>query len=96
MYIENGVRAFSNIMDKLKESPGASKMTKRKLEDDEIKYEMTIEDKYGKKYKYADKSLEPEIIEEELQDGKSYDDNVSKTTLLNIHLLIAIILLFLG
>lgn len=75
---------------------GASKMTKRKLEDDEIKYEMTIEDKYGKKYKYADKSLEPEIIEEELQDGKSYDDNVSKTTLLNIHLLIAIILLFLG
>ena len=80
MFVRNGIWAVAKDMDKLEEFPGGSKLAKRKkekrrnLEDDEIKFEMTVEDKYGKIYKYTDKKLEPEIIEEGSQGDKIYDD----------------------
>lgn len=101
-FIDMGIETFKEIMEELKEYPGASKLFKRKKEkgrkledDDKIKYEMIIEDKFGKKYKYTDESMEPEIIEEGLQGDKIYNENASKTTLSNINLLIFIISLIL-
>ena len=79
------VNAILSLADKMEEFPIASKLIKRKNEkerklgDIDIKYEMIIEDKYGKKYKYTDKSLEPEIIEEGLQDDK-IDEDINKNS----------------
>ena len=79
------VNAILSLADKMEEFTIASKLIKRKNEkerklgDIDIKYEMIIEDKYGKKYKYTDKSLEPEIIEEGLQDDK-IDEDINKNS----------------
>ena len=73
---ENAFQDLNEKLDNLGVFPSASQLFKRKKEkgrkledDDKIKYEMTIEDKYGKIYKYTDKSLKPEIINE----GKNYN-----------------------
>ena len=83
-FIESEALAFTDDLDnKQKIFPGTLQLIKRKkekgrkLEDDELKYEITIEDKYGKIYKYTDKSLEPEVIEEGTQGDQSYDDDNS-------------------
>ena len=73
MYIENGIRYLVKYMEKPEELK-RKKEKVRNLEDDEIKFEMTIEDKYGKKYKYTEQSLEPKIISNGTQGDKNYDD----------------------
>ena len=62
-----------------------------------FEYELTVEDKYGKKYKYTDKSDSPEVIEEGMQGDKIYNNNVnhSKTTFINYILLLFMISLIL-
>lgn len=70
--------------------------SRRKLQSsNSIKYDLTVEDKYGKKYKYSTDKDEPELIEEGLQGDKEYGsnhyvDNVddSKMTLVNFKLLL--------
>ena len=68
---------------------------KRKLQDtSDHKYEIIIEDKYGKKYKYTDKSNEPEVIEEGMQGDRIYgtnNSNHSQKTFLNYKLLLFMI-----
>ncbi len=60
-----------------------------------LNYELIVEDKYGKKYKYSGDKDEPEVIEEGMQGDKEYGsnhyvDNVddSKMTLINYKLLL--------
>ena len=64
-----------------------------------LKYELTVEDKYGKKYKYTDKSNSPEVIEEGMQGDKIYETNNNvnqlKTTFINYILLLFMISLIL-
>ena len=63
-----------------------------------FEYELTVEDKYGKKYKYTDKSDSPEVIEEGMQGDKIYNNNNvnhSKTTFINYILLLFMISLIL-
>ena len=65
---------------------------KRKLQDtSDHKYEIIVEDKYGKKYKYTDKSNEPEVIEEGMQGDRIYGSNHSQKTFLNYKLLLFMI-----
>ena len=40
---------------------------KRKLQSAKIPYEVVVEDKYGKKYKYTNDKDLPEVIEEGMQ-----------------------------
>ena len=65
----------------------------------ELKYELTVEDKYGKKYKYNETSYSPEVIEEGMQGDKIYgtNDNANhlKTTFINYILLLFMISLIL-
>ena len=62
----------------------------RKLESEDIQYELVVEDKYGKKYKYVKDKVEPEVIEEGMQGDKPYgttpitDVDDSKMTLTNL------------
>ena len=74
----------------------------KRLEDTpDQKYEIIVEDKYGKKYKYTDKSDEPEIIEEGMQGDKIYganninDVNLSQTNRINYIFLLFMISLIL-
>lgn len=67
----------------------------RKLQDENIKYEIVVEDKYGKKYKYVNDEVEPEVIEEGLQGNRIYDSGYSKTHFIQINLLLLIISLIL-
>ena len=63
-----------------------------------LNYELIVEDKYGKKYKYSGDKDEPEVIEDGMQGDKEYganhySDNVdfvddSKMTLINYKLLL--------
>ena len=63
-----------------------------------LNYELIVEDKYGKKYKYSGDKDEPEVIEDGMQGDKEYganhySDNVdfvddSKITLINYKLLL--------
>ena len=63
-----------------------------------LNYELIVEDKYGKKYKYSGDKDEPEVIEYGMQGDKEYganhySDNVdfvddSKMTLINYKLLL--------
>ena len=69
--------------------------SRRKLQSTSIKYDLTVEDKYGKIYKYSTDNDEPELIEEGIQGDKEYGsnhyvDNVddSKMTLVNYKLLL--------
>ena len=68
---------------------------KRKLQDtSDQEYEIIIEDKYGKKYKYTDKSNEPEVMEEGMQGDRIYgtnNSNHSQKTFLNYKLLLFMI-----
>ena len=65
---------------------------KRKLQDtSDQEYEIIVEDKYGKKYKYTDKSNEPEVIEEGMQGDRIYGSNHSQKTFLNYKLLLFMI-----
>jgi hypothetical protein len=68
---------------------------KRKLQDtSDQEYEIIVEDKYGKKYKYTDKSMEPEVIEEGMQGDRIYgtnNNNHSQKTFLNYKLLLFMI-----
>ena len=67
----------------------------RKLEENDFKFEIEIEDKFGKKYKYNDYNDAPEIIEEGLQGNKYiYDENGTKM-IANYSLLLLIIPLIL-
>ena len=68
---------------------------KRKLQDENYQYEVIVEDKYGKKYKYVNDEVEPEVIEEGLQGNRIYGSNDSKTPLIKISLLLLIISLIL-
>jgi hypothetical protein len=70
---------------------------KKGVDSPNFKYELTVEDKYGKKYKYTDKSDSPEVIEEGMQGDKIYNNNVnhSKTTFINYILLLFMISLIL-
>lgn len=81
------------------------KSDKRKLQSSGIYYELVVEDKFGKKYKYTDSKAEPEIIEEGMQGDKPYgttpttpvkDVDYSKMTLTNFKLLIFLISLILA
>lgn len=74
----------------------------KRLEDTpDQKYEIIVEDKYGKKYKYTDKSDEPEIIEEGMQGDKIYganninDVNLSQSNRINYIFLLFMISLIL-
>ena len=67
----------------------------RKLESEDIQYELVVEDKYGKKYKYVKDKVEPEVIEEGLQGDRIYSSNDSKKALSKISLLLLIISLIL-
>ena len=62
---------------------------------EDIQYELVVEDKYGKKYKYVKGKVEPEVIEEGLQGDRIYSSNTSKTELNKISLLLLIISLIL-
>ena len=72
------------------------KGSRRKLESsNSIKYNITVEDKYGKKYKFTTDEDEPQLIEEGMQGDREYGanhyvDNVddSKMTLVNYKLLL--------
>ena len=68
---------------------------KRKLQDTpDQEYEIIVEDKYGKKYKYTDKSIEPEVIDEGFQGDRIYgtnNNNHSQKTFLNYKLLLFMI-----
>ena len=72
---------------------------KRLEGDSDFKYELIVEDKYGKIYKYTDKSYSPEVIEEGMQGDKIYgtnnNDNQSKTIFINYILLLFMISLIL-
>ena len=70
---------------------------KKGVDSPNFEYELTVEDKYGKKYKYTDKSDSPEVIEEGMQGDKIYNNNVnhSKTTFINYILLLFMISLIL-
>ena len=72
---------------------------KRLADTSDFEFEMVVEDKYGKKYKYTDKSDEPEVIEEGMQGDKIYgtnnNDNHSQTTFINYILLLFMISLIL-
>ena len=61
----------------------------------ELKYELTVEDKYGKKYKYTQEKYEPEVVEEGMQGDRIYGTNDSKTTFINYILLLFMISLIL-
>jgi len=83
-------QTISAIKSHLKEG------TRRKLQStNNLNYELIVEDKYGKKYKYSGDKDEPELIEEGMQGDKEYGsnhyvDNVddSKMTLINYKLLL--------
>ena len=74
-------------------------LTRRRLQsNNNLNYELIVEDKYGKKYKYSGDKDEPEVIEDGMQGDKEYganhySDNVdfvddSKITLINYKLLL--------
>ena len=67
----------------------------RKLNNSTIPYEVVVEDKYGKKYKYVNDEVEPEVIEEGIQGNRNYGYNDSKMLLIQINLLLLIISLIL-
>ena len=83
--------ALSYLKSKLKKFSSKT----RKLQDENIKYEIVVEDKYGKKYKYVNDEVEPEVIEEGLQGNRIYDSGYSKTHFIQINLLLLIISLIL-
>ena len=66
-----------------------------------IPYEVVVENKYGKKYKYTNDKDLPEVIEEGMQGDKPYgttpitDVDDSKMTLTNFKLLLFLISLIL-
>ena len=99
-FVESGISSI--IVDYSYEGPSdlESKQKnflgrKRKLQDENIQYEVIVEDKYGKKYKYVNDEVEPEVIEEGLQGNRIYGSNDSKTPLIKISLLLLIISLIL-
>ena len=69
--------------------------TLRKLNNSITSYEVIVEDKYGKKYKYVNDVVEPEVIEEGTQGNRNYGYNDSKMLLIQINLLLLIISLIL-
>ena len=99
LVLEGVIKSFSyeddtiEYEDLLKQKKAYLKqIMKRKLQDtSDHKYEIIIEDKYGKKYKYTDKSNEPEVIEEGYQGDRIYGSNHSQKTFLNYKLLLFMI-----
>jgi hypothetical protein len=100
--LENIIESFSYKGDTLEDEDllkqkkaYLKQIMKRKLQDtSDHKYEIIVEDKYGKKYKYTDKSNEPEVIEEGMQGDRIYgtnNSNHSQKTFLNYKLLLFMI-----
>ena len=93
------------LLNKLKEFQELQQISKiRKLQtmiDLLQNYDLTVEDKFGKKYRYTDSSDYPEIIEEGIQGNQSYGsssgvyESNSQKSLLNIGLLLSLISLIL-
>ena len=104
VYVENFVGLLANaVRNELDTEQTISAIkshliegTRRKLQStNNLNYELIVEDKYGKKYKYSGDKDEPELIEEGMQGDKEYGsnhyvDNVddSKMTLINYKLLL--------
>ena len=102
LQLETFIESFSyegdtlDYEDLLKQKKAYLKqIMKRKLQDtSDQEYEIIVEDKYGKKYKYTDKSNEPEVMEEGMQGDRIYgtnNSNHSQKTFLNYKLLLFMI-----
>ena len=67
----------------------------RKLQENYITYEVEVEDRFGKKYKYNKYNYTPEIIEEGLQGNQYIYDENGTMMISNCGLILLIIMIFL-
>ena len=67
----------------------------RKLQENYITYEVEVEDRFGKKYKYNKYNYTPEIIEEGLQGNQYIFDENGTMMISNCGLILLIIMIFL-
>ena len=95
IHADNDVSLLESVLSNSFSVKSNKANKQRKLEENDFKFEIEIEDKFGKKYKYNDYNDAPEIIEEGLQGNKYiYDENGIKM-IANYSLLLLIIPLIL-